>query len=66
MTREEALRRVAELQQEWSLKWGDVIAAPADMDGEDVPIWNAEVGATAEQQDELNAKIMEILAQIED
>lgn len=66
MTRTKALRQVAELHQAWSLKWGDVIEAPPDMPGEDVSIWSAEVGATAEQQDELNVRIKAILAQIDD
>lgn len=66
MKRDEALRRVAELHTEWSLKWGDVISPPPDLDGEDASMWSADAGATAEQQDELNAQIKAILDQIED
>lgn len=65
MKRADALRRIAELQEAWSLEWGDVIEPPAGMRAEDSQ-FSADAGATAGQQDDLNEQIKAILARVED
>lgn len=66
MNRADALRQVAELHERWSLEWGDVVDPPADLRGSDASVWSAEMGASGEQQDDLNAQVAAILAQIDD
>lgn len=70
VTRAEALRRIAELHTAWSLKHGDTVpyvAAdenPHDGKTTDLSIWQADRSAPPAIDDELNAAIKAILAQI--
>jgi hypothetical protein len=63
------MARIAELHTAWSLRYGDEVPYVAEDVGAsptDLAIWQADRSATAEQQDELNAQIVAILADIDD
>lgn len=72
MTRDEALRKIAELHTEWSLKHGDDVPYVAEHSNphpgsrSDLAVWQADRSAPAEIDDPLNEAIKKILAQIED
>ena len=72
MTRAEALRRIADLHQKWSLKHGDDVpyvaadAHPHDGQTSDLAVWQADRSASAGIDDPLNEAIKAILAQIDD
>ena len=73
MTRDEAMRKIAKLHQEWSLAYsGKVRPVEADRrlpSGEaarDYAMWRADRSAPASIDDPLNDAIEAILAQIEE
>lgn len=69
MTRDEAMRRIAQLHSNWSREHGDTapyVEADEGADPTDLSLWQADRSAPAEDQDDLNTAIMEILAQIEE
>lgn len=61
MTRADAMRKIAELHDAWSLRHGDEVP---NLGAES--IWQADMYAPAEIDDPLNDQIKAILAQIED
>lgn len=72
MTRDEALRRIAELHTAWSLKHGDEVpyvaadSNPHPGSRSDLSVWQADRSAPAEIDDPLNEAIKAILAEIDD
>jgi len=72
MKRADALRQIAELHTQWSLKHGDEVpyvaqhANPHDGVHSDLSVWQADRSASAEIDDPLNDQIKAILAQVED
>ena len=69
MTRDEAMRRIAQLHHDWSLEHGDTVPyveADEGADPTDLSLWQADRSAPAALQDDLNDAIMEILNQIEE
>jgi hypothetical protein len=63
------MAKIAELHTAWSLRYGDEVPYVAADEGAkptDLAIWQADRSATAAQQDELNATIVAILADIDD
>jgi hypothetical protein len=57
VTRDEMLRRAAELHRQWSLKHGDTVPVAPDGDSE----WNADLNAPAAVDDSLNAALAKLL-----
>mgnify|MGYP001607778258 FL=1 len=72
VTRDEALRQIAKLHTEWSLKYGDTVpyvaedANPPAGQESDLSVWQADRSAPAEIDDPLNEAIKAILAQVDD
>ncbi len=71
VTRAEALAQIAQLHTDWSLRHGDTVpylvadAAPHDGTTTDLSLWQADRSALPDVDDDLNAAIAAILAQIE-
>lgn len=72
MTRGEAMRRIAELHREWSLKYGDTVpyvaadSAPHPGSRSDYAAHQADRSAPPEIDDPLMEQVKAILAQIEE
>lgn len=65
ITKVEALKRIAALHEEFALKHGDTAPYVGPEKGPtDAAEFNADLGAPAAAQDELNRKIMAILDQV--
>jgi hypothetical protein len=71
VTRAEAMRQIAELHREWSLRYGDVVpyvaadSAPHPGATSDYAAHQADRSAPPEIDDPLNEQIKAILAQVE-
>ena len=71
MTRDEALRQIAELHTTWSIRHGDRVpyvaedANPHDGHTTDLPVWQADRSAPPSLDDPLNEAIKKVLAQVE-
>lgn len=71
MTRDEMLRKVAELHYQHSLKYADRVPYvradenPHDGETTDLSLWHVDRSAPPEIDDELNREIMKLLAQVE-
>lgn len=61
MTRDEALRKIAALHEKWSLRYGDDVP---NLGGESQ--WQADLYAAPSIDDDLNAEIAAVLAQIDE
>lgn len=59
MTRTEALKRIAELHEQWSLEHGDEVP---NLGGD--PVWQADQFASSDIDDPLNEQITAILAKV--
>lgn len=72
MTRDEAMRQIAALHLDWSLRYGDVVpynpadSAPHPGSRSDYAAHQADRSASPEIDDPLNDQIKAILAQIEE
>ncbi len=72
MTRAEALKKIAELHADWSLKHGDDVPYVAEHEGpngdedSDLSVWQADRSAPPGIDDPLNQAIKRILAQVDE